>query len=337
MQIDIDQVNAELSAIAEAVRAPTLPREVAVHPFEAAKLGRAPFKCVACDIDETRCSYCTTPIKYAYRIVGDDGARFTVGSECVKQTGGAVAGFETFNRQMEARVRELQKKARNERKIAKAADAAAAWKLAHADEYAYMQKRAQSGSNYYANQLANVDKYGSVFDSTLVGIRRDIVADAARNLQQVPKGTDPAARAFAAMVQTQTPAPVIKLDPVEAAFAKAKAAGIVYPKLRLGAFVFSPASETSANAGAIYIKTRTPSGDLPGQYMGKVLGGRFLKVRECDAKAEAEILAIAADPKAAAIAYGKQFGKCSVCNRDLTDPESVAAGIGPICAGRYGF
>lgn len=34
------------------------------------------------------------------------------------------------------------------------------------------------------------------------------------------------------------------------------------------------------------------------------------------------------------IAEGKRTGICQVCNRKLTNPESVAAGIGPVCAGR---
>ena len=40
------------------------------------------------------------------------------------------------------------------------------------------------------------------------------------------------------------------------------------------------------------------------------------------------------DPKAAMIAYGKLTGTCGVCGRHLEDEESVAAGIGPICAER---
>lgn len=33
-------------------------------------------------------------------------------------------------------------------------------------------------------------------------------------------------------------------------------------------------------------------------------------------------------------AYGVQFGICCVCAAPLTDPKSVAAGIGPVCAKR---
>jgi hypothetical protein len=44
---------------------------------------------------------------------------------------------------------------------------------------------------------------------------------------------------------------------------------------------------------------------------------------------------IAEDPKAAASSYGKHFTLCGVCNSPLSDPESVAAGIGPVCATRF--
>lgn len=33
-------------------------------------------------------------------------------------------------------------------------------------------------------------------------------------------------------------------------------------------------------------------------------------------------------------AFGVEFGVCCVCAALLTDPESVAAGIGPVCGGR---
>lgn len=317
--LNLDSINAELAMAAEAAAEPVLPRAATVHPFEAAKLGRAPFACVDCTIGEHRCAFCTTPLKYLYHIRSADGRAFIVGSECVKQTGGAVAGFETFNRQMEARVRELQKQARKAREADKAAGAAQAWKDEHAAEWAYMQKRAEAGNGFYRYLCDAVGKYGSIFESRLESVRGDM----AREARPAPAA--------------QAPAPVVSLEAVEAAFAKAKEAGITWPKLRLGGFVFSPAGANSANAGAIYIKTRQPAGDLPGVYMGKVLGGKLFTSRECDAAAKDEILAIAKDPKAAAVAYGKQFGRCSVCNRELTDDASVAAGIGPICATRYGF
>ncbi len=35
-------------------------------------------------------------------------------------------------------------------------------------------------------------------------------------------------------------------------------------------------------------------------------------------------------------AYAMMSGRCWVCNRTLTTPESISAGIGPICAARIG-
>lgn len=53
----------------------------------------------------------------------------------------------------------------------------------------------------------------------------------------------------------------------------------------------------------------------------------------------AEIVAllddIEANPLAAAMKYGKLSGRCCSCGRDLTDPSSIAMGIGPICAEKF--
>lgn len=42
-------------------------------------------------------------------------------------------------------------------------------------------------------------------------------------------------------------------------------------------------------------------------------------------------------PREAAIRYGMELGECSICGRTLTNPESIAAGIGPVCAGKRGW
>jgi len=49
-------------------------------------------------------------------------------------------------------------------------------------------------------------------------------------------------------------------------------------------------------------------------------------------KIEDVLRIIAADPKAASIAYGKLTGSCGRCGRHLEDEESIANGIGPVCA-----
>jgi hypothetical protein len=44
---------------------------------------------------------------------------------------------------------------------------------------------------------------------------------------------------------------------------------------------------------------------------------------------------IEADPLGEAKRYGKLSGTCCVCSRMLTDPASIDAGIGPICASKF--
>lgn len=51
---------------------------------------------------------------------------------------------------------------------------------------------------------------------------------------------------------------------------------------------------------------------------------------------EAATLLLAGDDavrEAAGQLYARSFGHCYVCNRKLTDPDSLATGIGPDCAG----
>lgn len=49
------------------------------------------------------------------------------------------------------------------------------------------------------------------------------------------------------------------------------------------------------------------------------------------------LTAIARDPKAASVRYGKLLGSCGICGRTLTDADSRARGIGPICADKIGW
>jgi len=42
------------------------------------------------------------------------------------------------------------------------------------------------------------------------------------------------------------------------------------------------------------------------------------------------------DPLAAAVKYGKLTGRCCSCSRELTADGSIEAGIGPICAQKFG-
>lgn len=130
--------------------------------------------------------------------------------------------------------------------------------------------------------------------------------------------------------QRQASAPAADVGPVVECLQKAVDNGLKAPKIRLGKYRFSLAKPDSKNPGAIYVK------DKGGEYLGKIQMGRLqLMPRYRDQ--EEEVLKVTADPVNQAIAYGKEYGVCALCGRDLSDPISVERGIGPICAERFGF
>lgn len=187
----------------------------------------------------------------------------------------------------------------------------ALWAQANPSEYEWVVNHCDS--NPFAGSLhSSLHKWGSLTPKQLLAVQGAI------------------ARAKIAQDKAQN-APTVSVEPIEVAFGKASAAGIAHPKLRLGEFVFSPAPATGKNPGAIYVK------HSDGSYLGKVAGSRLFTVSTVSPQVESEIVSVAADPLNAAIAYGKRYGKCSVCARTLTDEASIARGIGPVCAERFGW
>lgn len=73
---------------------------------------------------------------------------------------------------------------------------------------------------------------------------------------------------------------------------------------------------------------------------GRWTGYVFLKVQASDElfpirdmeHRDSILKVIEADPQKAMLEYGLRIGRCGHCNRTLTDAESRARGIGPICA-----
>ena len=226
------------------------------------------------------------------------------------------AGVHHFKTSPEARAKSRLNAAKGaDRKANKIAEQATAWLEANPVEAQWLTKNT---SFEFAVSMRNaLVEYGHFTERQEAAVRSCAAKWAVKQaeLAETKKATAAAA-------------PAIDASKVEAALRSAKASGLRYPRLRLARFVFTPAPDTSKNAGAVYVK----AGE---QYLGKILNGKFLKVRECDGDTEAKVLEVAADPEQAAVAYGRQYGQCACCGRELSDPESVQRGIGPVCADKY--
>lgn len=136
-----------------------------------------------------------------------------------------------------------------------------------------------------------------------------------------------------ALRQAERDALAVKLDyaSIVQMFETAMTNGLKRMSYRAEGFVMTPAAKTGRNPGAIYVKR------VEGGYLGKVIAGKFHAGHGVTAEDTEKLLKIAANPLEAAKAYGKLTGKCSCCGRQLTDHVSIALGIGPICAEKWGF
>ena len=123
------------------------------------------------------------------------------------------------------------------------------------------------------------------------------------------------------------PSAQVDLGPIRSMFETAVQSGYKAPTYRAAGLVINRAPDSGRNPGALYVK------DTGGTYLGKIIGMDFIGKSE----AREGLLAIAADPKGEAVRFGRQTGRCSCCGRELTDPVSIAAGIGPICADKWGL
>lgn len=116
-------------------------------------------------------------------------------------------------------------------------------------------------------------------------------------------------------------------DALRATFDKLMASGLKRVKLRMSGFAVKPAPATGKNAGALYVT----QGET---YLGKVAGGKFLRMDCCDQATADKVAELIADPMAAIKATGQEVGTCAICGLTLTDPVSIEIGIGPICLER---
>lgn len=120
----------------------------------------------------------------------------------------------------------------------------------------------------------------------------------------------------------------VDLTPVRELFKNAVQSGYKRPTFRAEGLVISLAGAGSVNAGALYVKR-------DGEYLGKIMGEQFKPAYGAPDDVAALLQEIAKDPLEAAVAYGRKTGTCACCGRELTNAESIALGIGPICRERW--
>lgn len=191
-----------------------------------------------------------------------------------------------------------------------AVQSAIQWAMSHPAEMAWLADNAER--NEFARSLAaTIDRGGRLTENQLTALQRAANRSVERS-------------AVAAA------APTVDVGEIERRFDTARANLIKKPAMRLDSFVFKAAGATSANPGAIYVTE-------DGTYLGKVMGGKFLKSSDCGPDQQARIVAAASDPDAAAEAYGRRTGNCSICARELTAEESIARFIGPVCMRKFGL
>ena len=270
-----------------------------------------PSKVTSARTFETPCPSCRGSGRfrsYTGRIVGD----------CFKCKGSGVIRTKTDPKVLaENREKAAEKRAAQ---AAIVADNARQWLLDNPDEARWLADAATRGFEFAQSMREALFKYGHLTERQEAAVRNATAKSQARKAEWQAQA---AAR--------EANAAVVEIGRIEEAFAAAKASRLRFPKLRLDTFVFSLAGDNSRNAGSIYVK------DENDVYLGKITDGKLIRSRDCSDEAEARIVAACADPAAAATAYGQRTGQCSCCGRELTNEESIARAIGPICLSKWGW
>jgi hypothetical protein len=193
----------------------------------------------------------------------------------------------------------------------------AAYILAHEAEFQWCAAR-MGHFDFARAMMTALGQYHEWTPNQLAAIRKCIAADEARAKEwaAAPPTAQVAGGGFDRMLK---------------AFAAANASGLKNPKFRVGDYAFKPAKPGSKNPGCVYV-TR---GDT---YLGRITAqGAYFESRDSSPADRARIELICKDPFAAAVLHGQQTGRCSCCGAELTNPESIKLGIGPICRSKWGL
>jgi len=114
------------------------------------------------------------------------------------------------------------------------------------------------------------------------------------------------------------------------AFEAAKRKGAKRLTLRFEGINVKPNRDLSALWVTSQTETEMGQYGQQAKYLGKVTR------QQIDSRLSDDVKEVK-DPLTAAIRYGKVSGECSCCGRELTDSQSIAQGIGPVCARKFGW
>lgn len=193
------------------------------------------------------------------------------------------------------------------------------WKAANPAAAAWIEKTSVGEGSFnamIADFQAKIERHGDLTDGQWSVVRKGLERDAQWAAERTRKAQEQASQTI-----------VIDTTKIVEAFQVARNSG-----LRKAVLHFPGLALVDGKKG-IYVKA---AADYEATYYGKITD-RFLPSRECSPEIVARLQVIAADPLAAARTTGIETGVCVCCGAELTNPESVQLGIGPICRGRWGF
>lgn len=179
---------------------------------------------------------------------------------------------------------------------------AAEFREEHQELVAWMETN-QDWCSFARSLLDSLTQWGSLTTKQLAAIERT------RAKAEAPKA----------------PGPEVDVTGIEKLFETVAARGRKRLKLWLGDYVISRAPETGKNPGALYVKS------AEGDYLGKIHHGR---VQARDSEEIARTVSGVRSLRDLQM-IGRLTGRCCACGLPLSDPNSVADGIGPVCKKRW--
>ena len=172
--------------------------------------------------------------------------------------------------------------------------------------------------------LANkLERFGSFVSDKQAAYASQLIGwaapTAAQGLQKAPGSTN-----AAPVVPAPAPAPVVRLEKLYALMQRLS-------KLTIGPLVL----KRERDGDRVWVRHESADRAV-GQIEGGVLT-QWARPGIGMADVQAALLDIERDPEAAAVLHGTLTSRCAICSRELTDPASIARGIGPICAETAGW